>query len=218
MSPNRILQFITHNYCLRAISALAIVISFAVGIFCYREIFNIILLVVGILMFIEWKEMTKSNPFFIFIGIPIIIIPITSLLFISYIDQEGWFLFGYFCVIWSVDTIAMITGKIFKGPKLAPYISPNKTISGLIGGCLGAVICTYIIIGLKSDMNFVSVVIYAIVFAILSQMSDLFISIFKRKFKIKDTGKLIPGHGGFLDRFDSIILTAPILALVIINF
>lgn len=171
----------------------------------------------------EWRGMTRSNNIISFLGIPIITIPIISLLLVSDMDRNGWILFGYFCTIWSVDTAAMIVGKILQGPKLAPRISPNKTISGLLGGCAGASICVNIIYYFISahglDLSFrLMLVIYAIVFAILSQMSDLFISIFKRKFNIKDTGTLIPGHGGFLDRFDSIILTAPILAAVIINF
>jgi phosphatidate cytidylyltransferase len=198
-------------------------ISFAVSIFYYRDIFNFILLIIGILMLVEWREMTRSNSIISFLGIPIITIPIISLLAVSNIDKSGWILFGYFCTVWSVDTAAMIVGKTLQGPKLAPRISPNKTITGLLGGCIGAGICVNILYYFSSmqvpDMHLrLILVIYAIVFAILSQMSDLFISIFKRKFNIKDTGKLIPGHGGFLDRFDSIILTAPVLAAMIVNF
>lgn len=216
-------QFMTHNYFLRLCSASVIAISFAVSIFYYRDIFNFILLIMGILMLGEWREMTRSNNIISFLGIPIITIPIISLLTVSNMDQNGWILFGYFCTIWSVDTAAMIVGKIFQGPKLAPRISPNKTIAGLLGGCVGAAICINVVYSffyvqeLDASLR-VTLVIYAIVFAILSQMSDLFISIFKRKFNIKDTGTLIPGHGGFLDRFDSIILTAPLLAAVIVNF
>lgn len=174
-------------------------------------------------MLIEWREMTRANNIISFLGIPIITIPIISLLAVSNMDKNGWILFGYFCTVWAVDTAAMIVGKILQGPKLAPRISPNKTITGLLGGCIGAAICVnilYYFSGMQvPDMHFrLILVIYAIVFAILSQMSDLFISIFKRKFNIKDTGKLIPGHGGFLDRFDSIILTAPVLAAMIVNF
>lgn len=223
MTLHHIKQFMTHNYFLRLCSALVIAISFAVSIFYYRDIFNFILLIIGLVMLGEWREMTRSHNFISFAGIPIITIPIISLLFVSNIDKNGWILFGYFCTIWSVDTSAMIVGKIVQGPKLAPSVSPNKTISGLLGACVGAAMCVnilYYFANIQSqDMNLrFMLVIYAIVFAILSQMSDLFISIFKRKFNIKDTGKMIPGHGGFLDRFDSIILTAPVLAAVIVNF
>lgn len=213
----------THNYFLRLCSALVIAISFAGSIFYYRDIFNFILLIIGLVMLGEWRAMTRSNNIISFAGIPIITIPIISLLVVSNMDANGWILFGYFCTIWSVDTAAMIVGKILRGPKLAPRISPNKTIAGLLGACAGAAICVNIVYYFASVQEYevyvgFILVIYAIVFAILSQMSDLFISIFKRKFNIKDTGKLIPGHGGFLDRFDSIILTAPVFAVVIVNF
>jgi phosphatidate cytidylyltransferase len=118
-------------------------------------------------------------------------------------------------LIWSVDTMAMIGGKILQGPKLAPSISPNKTISGLLTGVISAVIIV-IIIWQKNNLlinNIYNVCLYTMLLAVMAQVSDLLVSFFKRKFKVKDSGNIIPGHGGVLDRFDSIILTAPIIFL-----
>jgi phosphatidate cytidylyltransferase len=113
----------------------------------------------------------------------------------------------------------MFVGKLIKGPKLAPSLSPKKTISGLLGGVAAAAILPMLLnlVPAYSIATYTSaskiILLYQFAFlGLTSQMSDLFISYFKRKFNIKDSGNLIPGHGGMLDRFDSIVLTAPIVA------
>ncbi|HJK86306.1 MAG TPA: phosphatidate cytidylyltransferase [Candidatus Megaira endosymbiont of Nemacystus decipiens] len=210
------------NYMLRFFSAIIIFVVFAISIFYYRNIFHVIISLVGVGMLTEWFYMTKSNFYTSLSGIIIILLPISSIYFISYTDYSGWILFTYFLAIWTVDTTAMVSGKLIQGPKLAPKISPNKTIAGLVGSAICSAIVINLIITFKLNEYLVvesgvTVVIYAIIFAIISQMSDLFVSIFKRKFKIKDTGNVIPGHGGLLDRFDSIILTAPLVAYFLNN-
>ncbi|MGI4775839.1 MAG: phosphatidate cytidylyltransferase, partial [Janthinobacterium lividum] len=132
----------------------------------------------------------------------------------------------YFAVIWSVDSFAMLGGQKFEGPKLAPKISPNKTWSGLITGVLAGTLSSILIYMIMQTLDIsqqlvitkTNLVIASIMIGLTAQLSDLFISYFKRKFKIKDSGNIIPGHGGVLDRFDSIILTAPILFLMVIYY
>ena len=87
--------------------------------------------------------------------------------------------------------------KSLQGPKLAPKISPNKTWSGLITGVFVATIVIYFVY--KSNKYMISPIIF--ILPILSQLSDLFVSIIKRRFNVKDSGKVIPGHGGLLDRY-----------------
>ncbi len=107
------------------------------------------------------------------------------------------------------------------GRKLVPRISPSKTYSGLFSGITaGAVVSTLfdILLDIKKVggyHNYEHVFLCSFFMGLLAQFSDLYVSYFKRKFKVKDSGTLIPGHGGFLDRFDSLILTAPILFLFI---
>jgi len=106
----------------------------------------------------------------------------------------------------------MLGGKTFGGPKLARKISPLKTWSGLLCGCIAS--ATVWDMGYYYfDLNRLSVnpLFYGFINGLVAQISDIFVSYFKRKSDIKDSGNLIPGHGGFLDRFDSIIFSAPLL-------
>lgn len=213
-----------NNLALRIISGAVLGSIFLLSIFYMRPLFNIILYMIATLMLLEWYDMTKVSVISNIIGLILIPISIASLLLLSYIDYSGWLLITYFTIIWSVDIMAMFGGKLIGGYKLAPRISPNKTISGLLCGIFSAALLVNILsmispssiniseIFLKTELT-----IYTLMFGILAQISDLTVSVFKRKFGIKDTGTIIPGHGGVLDRFDSIILTAPIFVLFILT-
>jgi phosphatidate cytidylyltransferase len=109
----------------------------------------------------------------------------------------------------------MIGGKTLEGPKLAPKISPNKTWSGLICGCLASATVCFLSGELLNISLPINLFIYGLGNAVVAQISDLFISFFKRKCSIKDTGTLIPGHGGVLDRFDGTMFSAALLLLLI---
>ncbi|MFK7967964.1 MAG: phosphatidate cytidylyltransferase [Rickettsiaceae bacterium] len=207
------------NLRLRVISAIFIGFIFITAIFFIRALFFVIMLGVAGGMLVEWYNMTNKKSNYLYLGLLIIPIPIFCLLYISNIDDIGWLLLTFFTIIWSVDSMAMFIGKLIEGPKLAPKLSPKKTISGLLGGVAAAALLP-ILLNLIPSYNIAnytstSQVILSCQFGflgIVSQMSDLFISYFKRKFNIKDSGSIIPGHGGMLDRFDSIIFTAPIVA------
>jgi len=116
---------------------------------------------------------------------------------------------------WGCDTCAYLVGVMFGKHKMAPVLSPNKSIEGGIGGVVGAVLLTVLYTCIFGDkMGEHAVIIYPIaVFfgAMASQVGDLMASGIKRDKGIKDYGKLIPGHGGIMDRFDSMIVTAPII-------
>lgn len=127
-----------------------------------------------------------------------------------------------FIISWMTDTFAYFSGMLFGKHKLIPAVSPKKTVEGSIGGTLCGVLFTLLygfIIGQISDAspNYLSIGIVALVVSLLSQCGDLIMSLIKRKFEIKDYGKLFPGHGGVLDRFDSIIITASFIYFLV-NF
>ncbi|GAB4165753.1 MAG: phosphatidate cytidylyltransferase [Rickettsiaceae bacterium] len=217
------LNIMKNNIVIRLISGLILGSLFLVAIFWVRPLLYVIFYLIAALMLIEWYNMTKTSKLHNLLGQVIIPIPIASLLLISYFDHHGWLLLTYFCIIWSVDTMAMFGGKLIGGAKLAPTISPNKTISGLIFGVTSAVIVVNVLTMLPAyqlpaviTLSNLKLSIYTTILGLIAQLSDLTISIFKRKFNIKDTGTIIPGHGGALDRFDSIILTAPIVAVFFI--
>ena len=212
------------NLLIRCLSGLALGCFFIVAIFFLRPLLYIALYSIATLMLLEWYNITKTSIYHNLIGLLAIPIPIASLLLISYIDQTGWLLMTFFCIVWSVDVMAMFGGKLIGGPKLAPKTSPNKTISGLVIGVLSAIISVNILTLISGytlpymiDKSNISLSFFALVIGVIAQISDLSVSLIKRKFKIKDTGTIIPGHGGALDRFDSIILTAPLIALYLIN-
>jgi phosphatidate cytidylyltransferase len=111
------------------------------------------------------------------------------------------------------DTFAYFTGMLFGKHKLIPAVSPKKTVEGAVGGTLFAIGFTVLygfIIGKVSSAspNYLALVLVSLLVSILSQCGDLVMSLIKRKYGIKDYGKLFPGHGGVLDRFDSIIVTS----------
>lgn len=125
--------------------------------------------------------------------------------------------FWFFIMVSMVDTFAYFIGKFIGKHKLAPKISPNKTIEGFIGGVTLATIASMgFYYFFNSKLNMIAFIIMSLVIGILAQVSDLMESYFKRKFNVKDSSNLIPGHGGFLDRMDGYLLTAP--AIVIFYF
>ena len=126
-------------------------------------------------------------------------------------------------VAWLSDTMAYTFGLLFGKHKLIPEVSPKKTVEGAIGGVFGGVlfmliyslVCAY---GFSKDINFVSMILLGASGAILSQFGDLAASWIKRESGIKDYGNLLPGHGGILDRFDSVLAIAPFVYYFITVF
>ena len=166
----------------------------------------------------EWILMTKKNNLFRLLGIIFLFFSFYSAH--EFRENENYkdFLFIITICIFT-DIGGYIFGKIFKGPKLTK-ISPKKTYSGVFGSFFlpfitGLVIYEYQFtdqIPLKGTY-FLTIVL---LISLISQIGDLIISYFKRKAKLKDTGKILPGHGGLLDRIDGIIFVFPFIYLIII--
>ena len=129
-----------------------------------------------------------------------------------------------FICAWSCDTFAYFTGRFLGKHKLIPHVSPNKTVEGSVGGVVGAmVICIVYLLIVKNvfDTNMlqwsnvvVEGAVYGLVGGALSQLGDLIASAIKRDTGIKDLGWIFPGHGGFMDRFDSVMFIAPIMYIL----
>lgn len=125
---------------------------------------------------------------------------------------------------WGCDTCAYLSGSAFGKHKLAPVLSPKKSVEGAVGGVIGSALIAFIYalsiveifsIGQGILISFPVIAAFAAVF---SQIGDLCASAIKRQYKIKDYGNLIPGHGGVLDRFDSMIITAPVIFILGVIF
>ena len=128
----------------------------------------------------------------------------------------GWVTF-LFAAIWIIDTAAYYVGVKRGRNKLSPAISPNKTVQGFFGGFLGAVLAAGIFsVILLKEVGFVGLILPAMIIAFFGQLGDLVESVFKREMRVKDSSNLIPGHGGILDRFDSLVFAAPALYLYLL--
>jgi phosphatidate cytidylyltransferase len=121
--------------------------------------------------------------------------------------------FYLFVVVWGTDIGAFIAGRLIGGPKLAPAVSPSKTWAGLFGGMALAVILGYFTAGLLGARHPAVTLALSPVLAVVAQLGDLFESYFKRRSGVKESGDLIPGHGGVLDRIDGLVFAGVFAAL-----
>lgn len=144
-----------------------------------------------------------------------IVLFVYSALFIHGISVVGpqW-AFYFLMTVWLTDTGGYFAGKRWGKKPLATHISPNKTIEGLIGGIVLAIIWALIAyaIGLNQQIGLVYWLLLTVLTSLVSVVGDLFESLFKRAHNIKDSGQVLPGHGGMLDRIDSVLAGAPIFA------
>ena len=174
-------------------------------------LFSLFLIIILYLSILEWRNLSVSKISFL-LGISFLIISIIS----AFLLKNSNFLFFWLVILISVfsDIGGFVFGKIFKGPKLTT-ISPNKTYSGVFGSLIFSLIIGFIYIHYNEqfltqfNLNYLNLIMIIILISIINQIGDLIISYFKRLKNIKNTGKILPGHGGLLDRIDGIIFTIP---------
>jgi phosphatidate cytidylyltransferase len=150
------------------------------------------------------------------IGVALVGLPAVALVWLRSIPDIGLdLLLWLLIVVWTTDTAAYVVGRRVGGPRLAPVVSPGKTWSGLGGGVIGASLASVITGWALGSERLLQLAGLGAVFALLAQLGDLAESMLKRRAGVKDSGSLIPGHGGVLDRVDGLLLTAPALALLV---
>jgi len=167
----------------------------------------------------EWLQMSKKNNLLKFLGIIFLLFSFYTAFEIREYKNFEYFLFILVVCIFT-DIGGYLFGKIFKGPKLTK-ISPNKTYAGVLGSFVLSLIAGLIYINYFSkkevtDTDHLFIFSIILFISLISQIGDLIISFFKRKAKLKDTGKIIPGHGGLLDRIDGLIFVFPSIYLSIL--
>ena len=187
------------------------------GSFSFIFFLSLIFLITSL----EWFKMTKDNELIKIFGLFFLFFSFFSTIYIRQYIGLNFFLFLIIVCIFT-DIGGYIFGKTFKGPRLTK-VSPKKTYSGVIGSFLISLLFGLIYIkyfGQKSkillEIDPIFIFLLILFISLLSQIGDLIISYFKRKAKLKDTGKILPGHGGFLDRIDGIIFVMPITYLCIL--
>ena len=178
--------------------------------------FLIFPLVSGIYLIKLYKKSDKkpfSNIAITFLGILYVAIPISLFNIAAYYSGSYGYeiIVGIMLILWASDTGAYFAGSRFGKRKLFERISPKKSWEGFIGGALLALIFSYGISRYFHSLDLLQWIIVAVLIVVSGTYGDLVESLFKRSIDIKDSGKTIPGHGGFLDRFDSLLLSMPFI-------
>ena len=167
------------------------------------------------LIFIAELYTKSKDPFsnigYTLLGIVYVAVPFSLLNYIlTYTGTYSYeLLFGIFFILWSNDTGAYLAGSAFGKNKLFPRISPGKSWEGSIGGAIASFIVAYIISGWYTSITKIDWVIIAAILIVIGTLGDLVESLYKRSLNVKDSGTLLPGHGGILDRFDSLLMAIP---------
>ena len=187
-------------------------------IFNETILFNLFLFICFCIAIYEWSSMVKKKLYY-FIGIIFLIFSFYLSYKLYNLGNEHMYFIFVMLVCISTDIGGFVFGKIFKGPKLTT-ISPNKTYSGMFGGFILAILLSILFVQIFSDLNENSsfqykIYILTILISFVSQLGDLVISYFKRTYNIKDTGNIIPGHGGLLDRIDGMIFAFPFSYIIL---
>ena len=193
-----------------------------IGMFFYSYIMIVSLIIIAIISWIEFyaliskiiKKNLLKDKFFRFFYKTLSLFYLSGLVYLilaiesEYFNLKIYLLYSVLVAIMS-DIGGLVFGKIFNGKKLT-RISPNKTISGSIGSFIFSLFLIPFFYKDQIDQNLLSILLITIIISLTSQLGDLFISLLKRKAKVKDTSDLLPGHGGVLDRIDGIIFAIPL--------
>ena len=184
-------------------------------------LFNFFIFICFLITTYEWLKLSKNNLLKLFGTIFIVISFYTIFNIRNEFDRDYFHLLLVIIICVSTDIGGYVFGNIFKGPKLTK-ISPKKTYSGVIGSFLLSLIFTNLFLDFLSNVETFEftkeMFLFILLVSLVSQIGDIIISYFKRKSKIKDTGTIIPGHGGILDRIDGMIFALPFAYVFFLNF
>ncbi len=184
-----------------------------ISIIIYSSILlNLLIMICFCLVLYEWHMLSKTKKYY-FLGIFFLILSFYTIYKFKDLNNNYINFLFILLICISTDIGGYIFGKIFKGPKLTS-ISPNKTFSGAIGSYLLSLVFIIIFFQILSFFNYKTsfsyeIFLLAIIISTISQIGDILISYFKRNSNVEDTGNIIPGHGGLLDRVDGMIFAYP---------
>jgi len=218
-----VLPKISENLQKRVISA-GILAPLIIGIlWAGGALYTTLIAFAAVVMSFEWCAIVSSNAKdnidesvrkkwqnygLVYVGIFV-----ASLLYLRSVEGGLGYMMLVLGIVWATDIAAYFAGSILKGPKIYPAISPNKTWSGLAGGMLAAGFVGVFSSAFINGAETVTMFVLGAFMAIVSQAGDFFESFVKRKFGVKDSGNIIPGHGGVLDRVDGLTTVVPLFSL-----
>lgn len=173
----------------------------------------------AVLLILSYTVLTKNEFTFDDAGFIIVSVLYVGVGFYYLIETRATglsFLFYGLFVIWANDSGAYFIGRSYGKKKLWPMISPNKTIEGSIGGIVSGVIVgiVFVLLGVFPESGIIEIILITLLISAGGQVGDLVESAFKRHYSVKDSGHILPGHGGILDRFDSLLFVLPILHFI----
>ncbi len=146
----------------------------------------------------------------VFLVVTYVVMSFTALCLLRYIEEGPFCFFLVFLSAWGTDVGAYLIGSLIGKHKLIPEVSPKKSVEGAVGGVITAVLA-FILYGFAVEaltdhsVNYIILAVFAVILSVVAQVGDLIASLIKREYGVKDYGKLLPGHGGIMDRFDSIL-------------
>ena len=193
-------------YSSLALGALALAVTWMGGI-----VFALFWLAAAIGVLVEWVRITSWRPLWLVAGIVYAGLFAASMLILRGDPRFGFVaLIWLFALVWTADIAAYFAGRAFGGRKLWPAVSPNKTWSGAVGATVAGPLAGAIVIAAAGLALRPMHVVLMVVIVIVAQLGDLMESAIKRRFGVKDSSHLIPGHGGLMDRCDSLVAAAAV--------
>ena len=199
---------------------LSSIILIPIALFCIIKgslIFIIFISTCFLIIFYEWHKMTKKKSYYI-VGFIFLFFSFFTVYKLRINPENDYWFFLFITIICvSTDIGGYAFGKLFKGPKLTK-LSPNKTYAGMLGGYILSLISITIFtndMSIKGE-SLINWFVFVVIVSSVSQLGDITISYYKRLSKIKNTGKIIPGHGGVLDRVDGMIFAFPFSYIILL--
>ena len=219
MTYNKLSMLLNKNFLMRSITTLALAPGLIWLVLQKHSILLYLNIFIAFIMITEWSlivfRSSKNNSIkliLLFIGVSYIVFSSYAICLLNI--YSNLLVVTLLLTVWTTDIGAYLAGSIIGGKKLAPTVSPNKTWSGSIGGLILSGLTSCIMSHYLLNKISPKFILLFLLFSIIGQFGDLFESAIKRYFHIKDTGNILPGHGGLLDRMDSLLLIA-ILILIL---
>lgn len=188
----------------------------------YKNVFDMTVLYLCVMLFLGVVVKRQDSPERVCCGAAFavyVVITFSSLLFLRRMDVGAYLFMLVFVGAWMTDSFAYFVGRFAGKHKLCPELSPKKTVEGALGGWLGCILC-FLVYGLiveiftEKTANYLFLALTGAVVGVVSQFGDLLMSALKRRIRLKDFSNLLPGHGGILDRFDSVMAVSTFLYLL----
>lgn len=185
----------------------------------YISMFQVDLIIVMALLMLSFTVISKNRFSFVDMGFCVLAVAYVGIGFMYFYEtrEEGiiYILYGLL-IVWVTDTGAYLFGRALGRRKLWPQISPNKTLEGFLGGIFCSVLLAllFYLMGWIEGVHVILFLLLTMILSMFGQLGDLVESALKRHFDVKDSGRLLPGHGGVLDRFDSFIFVLPLMNIL----